>query len=552
MNFSSPLPCDDVPALLDRLVSDGGERTALSFYRGRALLEGGQLTRAALAHHARKVAGYLAGELGIRPGDRLGLLTPNRPEVPMLLLGAMRLGAVVVPLNPTAPPDDWSYALEHSGARGLCATEELLSSLPPSLPALEFKLPIEQIAAVAATREGGSLPTVEALADQPAVVLYTSGTTGHPKGVALSHRNILSNAWSMARNFSLDKTTQFAVLPLYHAHAFGFGLMTSLLTGGHLVCAEKLDPFSWAEVIRAQSVEYTSVVPNFLPLLLAARVRSERVPSLRGILVSSAPLAGEVARAFEEQTGIPLIQGWGLSEYTNFACCLSPTTDADEHRALFYGRETPSIGPALEGTEVEVVDSAGMPMGEGERGELCVRGHSQMLGYFRDPDATGRTLLERGDGPPWLRTGDEGYFALHDGRPVFFISGRIKEIIIRGGEKFSPLALERRLLGALGEGAALEGRLVVVGFPHRVHGEEIGAYVEIDPLPDDLRARLTAAVATMEPELRPKVILHGPAQIPRTHTGKIQRRKLAGLFAQFIDVRGPLKIERRASIEPSP
>ena len=164
-----------------------------------------------------------------------------------------------------------------------------------------------------------------------AVVLYTSGTTGNPKGVALRQRNLLCNAWSMAQNFGLDATTQLAVLPLYHAHAFGFGLMTALSTGGHLVFTERLEPFTWAEVIRAESVAVTSVVPTLLPMLLAAGVTREKVPTLRAILVSSAPLPRDLARDFEARTRIPLIQGWGLSEYTNFACCLSPDAPAEEH-----------------------------------------------------------------------------------------------------------------------------------------------------------------------------------------------------------------------------
>ena len=142
------------------------------------------------------------------------------------------------------------------------------------------------------------------------VVLYTSGTTGNPKGVALRQRNLLANGWSMARNFRLDATTQLAVLPLYHAHALGFGLMTALTTGGHLVFTERLEPFTWSQVIRTEAVEVSSVVPALLPMLLAAGVTRDKVPSLRHLMVSSAPLAVEVAREFEKRVGVPLIQGW--------------------------------------------------------------------------------------------------------------------------------------------------------------------------------------------------------------------------------------------------
>src|SRR5262249_51784121 len=278
-------------------------------------------------------------------------------------------------------PGDWRYILTHSGARGLCATPDLLEKVEGRARP-EFVLPLEGVGALA-----GRAPEPPAdLADQMAAVLYTSGTTGNPKGVALRQRTLIANAWSMARNFRLDGATQFAVLPLYHAHAFGFGLMSSLSTGGHLVFSERLEPFTWAAAVRAESVEGSSVVPALLPMLLAGGVKHEQGPTLRHLMVSSAPLPAEAARPFETPTGIPLIQGWGLSEYTNFACCLSPFDSPEEHAELMYSWEVPSVGPALEGTEVKVVDPSGATVGEGARGELMVRGHSLMIGYYRDPE----------------------------------------------------------------------------------------------------------------------------------------------------------------------
>src|SRR5205814_9872764 len=182
---------------------------------------------------------------------------------------------------------------------------------------------------------------------------------------------------------------------------------------------------------------------------LETRVTASKVPGLRALLVSSAPLDVSLARTFEDQTAIPLVQGWGLSEYTNFACCLSPALPAQERRSLLLDGELTSVGSPLEGTEVTVID-----------GELCVRGPSRMLGYFKDEAATQATV----DADGWLHTGDEGHAREHAGRPHFFITGRRKEVIIRGGEKISPLAVERKLLAALPE---LLGHLVVVGFPHQ-------------------------------------------------------------------------------------
>jgi acyl-CoA synthetase (AMP-forming)/AMP-acid ligase II len=525
----------DIPTLLAGL-AQRGERRALSFYRGKAL--DGRLTYGELAARVEALAGGLHERFGLSPGDRVAILAPNRLEVPVLVLALLRLGAVVVPLNPGSATEDWTYILAHSGARGLCATRELLERVPQAART-GFALHVEDAFSVT----GRAPEPPSGLAEQMAVVLYTSGTTGNPKGVALRQRNLISNAWSMARNFRLDATTQYAVLPLYHAHAFGFGLMTALSTGGHLVFSERLEPFTWASVVRAEAVEVSSVVPSLIPMLLAAGVTQKAVPTLRHLMVSSAPLQVDVARTFEARSEIPLIQGWGLSEYTNFACCVSPFEPEEEHRRLMYSWEVPSIGPALEGTEVQVQDAQGRAVEEGTRGELAVRGHSVMLEYFRDPANTSNTI----DGRGWLHTGDEGFFRMHGGRPIHFVTGRLKEIIIRDAEKYSPLRLEQRLLETLPE---LSGRLVVLGFPHREHGEEVGAYLEIESCDDALRGRLTGAIAAMPVAERPKVLLYGARPIPRTHTGKIQRRKLQPWFTAWVEHRGQTVIAELPAGQP--
>ncbi len=409
--------------------------------------------------------------LGVRRGDPIAILSQNALEIPVLVLALLRLGAPIVPLNPAAPPEDWAYILRHCGARGLVASSDLLAAGEAAHDGLAFAVSLDDLwnSAEAPTAAGAVPYASSSLHDELAIVLYTSGTTGSPKGVGLTHGNILANAWSMAQNFRLDRTTQFAVLPLYHAHAFGFGLMTSLLTGGHLVFTDRLDPFAWMDVIRRESVEVTSVVPTLLATLLQVKVHHFKVPTLRCVMVSSAPLEPSLAWAFEEQAGIPLVHGWGLSEYTNFACCLPPDDAPGAAPAHALRPRIPCIGPALAPTEVTVRGADGNEVGEGALGELWVRGPSRMRGYFKDEEATRSALHE-----DWLRTGDEGFFAVEGGRPVFFVTGRIKEIICRGAEKYSPLAIERKLVAAVPE---VSGKLVVVGFPHRVHGEEIGAYL---------------------------------------------------------------------------
>jgi long-chain acyl-CoA synthetase len=250
------------------------------------------------------------------------------------------------------------------------------------------------------------------------------------------------------------------------------------------------------------------------------------------VLVSSAPLSVELAREFDGRTGLRLVQGWGLSEYTNFACCMSPDEDPRDRHFLMYEHEVPSVGAPLPGTEIRIVDAAGR---EATRGELCVRGHSTMVSYLDDPEATSQVLDDDG----WLHTGDEGFSIIHRGKPRYFITGRLKEIIIRGGEKHSPIALERIITTAIPE---LAGRIAVLGFPHAVHGEEVGAYVEADAAGDDVRMRLSIALDAMGGERRPKVVVFGSEPIPRTHTGKVQRRKLQPLFEAHAACRGPTKL----------
>jgi len=189
------------------------------------------------------------------------------------------------------------------------------------------------------------------------------------------------------------------------------------------------------------------------------------------------------------------------------------------------------------------VDDNGAPVEEGARGELVVRGHSTMLGYYRDQENTARAFGAQG----WLQSGDEGFFRQHRGRPVYFVTGRLKEIIIRDADKYSPLRLERRLVEALPE---LSGRLVVLGFPHREHGEEVGAYLELSSLDEALRARLSAAIEAMPVAERPKVLLYGAHPIPRTHTGKIQRRKMRPWFATWIAHRGRTVIDALPADRP--
>lgn len=518
----------EVLAALPRLRPVQGP--ALSCYAGTE--KTGSLTYAEYLAQVQAWAALLQGG-GIGKGDRVATLLRNRIEVPVLYLALMSIGAVVVPLNPQYSADEMAFVLADAGAIGVLTDGPTGAARAQEFDALRFCIFIDRIALPA-----GSGPAPVALArTDPAITLYTSGTTSFPKGVVQMHGNLIANARSMIAEFQLDAPNQYSVMPFYHAHAVGFGMMSCLLSGGHLIVTDKMDPAAWPQVIRKERVTVTSMVPNLLNMLVLTRVTARDVPTLRFVFVSAAPLPSVLARRFEEQSGIRIAHAWGLSEFTNFATALAADTPEPLRTALMFGHETPCVGRPLRGVTVQVRRPDGTPAAPGERGELWVQGPSLSLGYHNNPQATAAAIV---DG--WLRSGDEGYFCVDAGTPYFFISDRIKDIIIRSGEKISPAAVEALIAARL---PAFANRIVVVGYPHTVYGEEIGLVLE-SGADDGVPAALPDVLKAIPVRSRPKVVLYGSDVIARTHTGKIQRRMLRPLFAGFEHKSPAMHIERIA------
>jgi acyl-CoA synthetase (AMP-forming)/AMP-acid ligase II len=489
---------------------------ALSFYRE------GRLSRresyGSIVARARSVRSVLVNGYGLRVGDRLAILSPNADYLVPILLGALSAGIVIVPLNPSGSAEDWHYILQHSGASMLLATSSLQNNIEGAGFWHGITANFESLENAPA-----SPPFVHhASPDLPAVILYTSGTTGFPKGVVLTQSALLQNAAWMVSRLALEHPVHLVALPLCHAHALGVGCLSTFIAGGRMVLMETFNPFAWPQLIAEEGVTFSSVVPHMLPALRRIGVRAERLPSLRGLLVSSAPLAPGDARTFEEDTGIPLFQGWGQSEFTNFATCMPTSLDTRERQQLLWQGQHSSVGTPLPGVEVRVVAPDGMPLGEGLEGELWLRGGTRMLAYHQSDAETARAL--EGD---WLKTGDLGYFSTNAQGQQFFISGRIKEIIIRGADKLSPTALERKLAARIEE---LEpGSYAIVGYPDSNHGEEVGLVVHGEESVR-LRELLHRASAWLALPERPKRIVFVPNPLPRTHTGKLRRQSLRTLF----------------------
>ncbi len=500
----------------------------ITFYDGTK-----RMTALSVGEYLDHIAGWAAllQRHGVRKGDRVGTLLKNRIDVPILYLATMSIGAVVVPLNPSYSDREMEFVIRDSGMSIVLTDAGTGKGREAQLGIVGQVVDIDSVS----IPFGAGPDPVDLVATDPAITLYTSGTTSFPKGVVQMHGNLIANSWSMVNAFDIDRPNQYSVMPFYHAHAVGFGMMTCLMSGGHLVMTDRMDPTAWAAVIRAESISVTSMVPNLLHLLVRTGVKHEDVPTLRFVFVSAAPLPKELAQCFETMSGIPIAHAWGLSEFTNFATALPVTLPTSLRHVLMFERQTPCVGHALDGTSVCVRRQDGSPAAEGELGELYVSGPSLGKGYHNNPEATANAFVA-GE----LRTGDEGYFLRADGREYFFITDRIKDIIIRSGEKISPSAVEAMILDKLPD---LANRIVVLGYPHDIYGEEIGLVLEAEG-DDDPSHAVLGVLPQIPLRMRPKVIIQGRALIPRTHTGKIQRRMLRGRFEPFARRSVAMHIER--------
>jgi long-chain acyl-CoA synthetase len=468
--------------------------------------------------------------IGVKEGQRVGTLLKNRLDVPIIYLAVMSLGAIVVPLNPAYSDREYEFVLNDAGISGVLTDAATFPADSNVFDKCDFLLDIDEVHLI----DWFEFPNSNVDRNSPAIMLYTSGTTAFPKGVLQKHGNLVANAWSMVKSFGIDKPTQLSIMPFYHAHAVGFGMMTCLLSGGHLIVAERMDPLNWAKIVSNHNVSITSMVPNLLHILLRTGVTRQKVPSLNWVFVSAAPLPSQLAKEFEDRSGLKIAHAWGLSEYTNFATALPATAEPELRQKLMFGETTPCVGSALDGVSIEIRSPDGRPVRTGDIGELWIKGPSLTLGYFNNPKETSKTIV---DG--WLKTGDEGYEVIENSTAYYFITDRIKDVVIRSGEKISPMAVEAFIVENLPD---LMNNVVALGFEHSIYGEEVGLVIE-QSYALDHQESIKSVMMKLPVRMRPKVILYGHEIIPRTHTGKIQRRHLRGLFTNYRDVNAGFTFE---------
>jgi long-chain acyl-CoA synthetase len=502
-----------------------GERPFLVFRDGEARSE---LTYAQLIARVAERERLLRA-LGVARGMRVATLFVNDPEVPITYFAAWSIGASVVPVNLGEDDERIAFVLRNSEA---CAALH-----PPELRDRALRLAAEthgvrwhELGAPEPEAPPASGPPDPPQPEDEALVVYTSGTTGAPKGVLLTQRNLLVDAHALQRWHGLGPSSRLmCVLPTHHVNGILVTLITPLLAGGSVVLARRFQASTFWETAAREGVEIVSVVPTLLAFLLEdARGRAGHdLSRFRHFICGAGPLTVELATRFEERFGLRVIHGYGLSETTCYSSMLPVELSDAAHRGWLRDHGFPSIGVPLPPNEMAIHDREGRALPEGERGEIAIRGVNVMRGYYRRPEANAETFAHG-----WFRSGDEGFFRRgEDGRDYFFITGRLKELIIRGGVNLSPFEIDEVLNAIPGVARGL-----AVGFENKWYGEEVGAYVMLEPgAALDEAAILRACRERLPFPKAPKVVVFG-SDIPVTSTGKYQRGRLVSLFEAFKDV----------------
>jgi long-chain acyl-CoA synthetase len=465
------------------------------------------LTYGQLDERSGRVAGLLAG-LGVEPGDRVALMLPNVPEFPVLYYGVLRAGATVVPMNPLLKAREVEFYLGDSGVRVIFAWHATADESDKGAEAAGAHLvPVATATFDRLLGEHAPLMAVSDLADDAtAVILYTSGTTGKPKGAELTHANLRRNAAVSASTlFHLEPDdVVMGCLPLFHSFGQTCGLNAVVGSGACLTLVPRFDPGKALEVIQRDRVTVFEGVPTmYVALLNHPRRGDYDVGSLRLCVSGGAALPVEVLRGFEEAFGCIILEGYGLSETSPVASFNHPGRE----------RKPGSIGTPIEGVEIRVVDPAGQDVPAGGVGEIAIRGHNIMKGYWRHEQATGEAIP---DG--WFRTGD---LARQDEDGYLFIVDRKKDLIIRGGYNVYPREIEEVLYEhpAVAEAA-------VIGIPHRTHGEEVGAAVVLKPGAEATATELQAFCKERVAAYKYPRHVWLEATLPKTATGKLLRREV--------------------------
>ncbi|MEV6108059.1 long-chain fatty acid--CoA ligase [Streptomyces sp. NPDC051940] len=464
------------------------------------------LTYAGLDDATARIVSWLRA-LDVRPGDRVAVMLPNVVQFPVVYHGILRAGAVVVPVNPVLREREIAYYLGDSGAKVLFAWHELTGAAVAAADGTQTDVvvvdPAEFADRLAAYEPAPGL--VEREDADTAVILYTSGTTGRPKGAELTHGGLRRNVEESVRLFGIGAgDAVLGGLPFFHSFGQTCGMNGALAAGATVTLLPRFDPAKALDILRRDRVTVMLGVPTMYVALLNHPDRASfDTDALRVCVSGGASLPVEVLHGFEAAFRCVILEGYGLTETSPLASFNHPDRP----------RKPGSIGTPIRGVEFRLVDDGLDDVPEGEAGEIAIRGHNVMKGYWNGPEATAEAVR---DG--WFRTGD---IARRDEDGYYYIVDRKKDLIIRGGYNVYPREVEEVLYQhpAVAEAA-------VIGVPHATHGEEVAAAVALKPGavadPDELRAHVRERVA---PYKYPRRVWLVDA-LPKGPTGKILKREI--------------------------
>ncbi len=554
------LGVDGIGDLLEVRAREAPDKPFLVFYDDDARTRSAW-TRQEFVVEVRRAAKVMA-DLGLSPGDAIATADEfNHSDTLIVLCAAWASGLLAVPLNLKEDDARLKFIMEHAGVSALFVRDAYAMRVAPIARGVGAKTVVsfgegcergsydaewgEMMFTVA---EEADLPPQ--LLDTPALNVYTSGTTGNPKGVILTHEMLYDAHGIAAHHRFSDSDVFMTAMPLFHVNAIVTSFLTALWCGAKLVLNRKWKPVLFWERVSAEKVSATSVVPAMLKTLTDVGADLDKFPGIRErfrtVICGAGQLYVDVAEAFAAKFGIRIAHGWGMSETTCYSCFLPPDLmDADYRVAIgFHG--FPSIGVPIVHNQMGIVDpesgksrspgTFGQAVAKECWGEIVVSGRNVMKEYFHNDDANRKTFQYG-----VLQTGDEGFMAVDGkGRPFFFIVGRIKELIERGGEKYSTFEIDQLLRSIPGVENAL-----AYGFKSQKLGQEIGAVIERKKdangreTPEGTALSEATVVAWFRAkgvpwEKMPKVVKFADA-IPKTATGKDQRLKFAPLFEAYYE-----------------
>lgn len=493
--------------------------------------ERGEYSYSTFNRRVNQAANYLRNGLGVRRGERVATLAYNHPDTMLLFFACWKIGAVATPQNAGEDDARIAFILQNGECRLLLTMPEYLDRATAIRPGAQC---VKQIVALDnifqknldAQPEVFAAPA-DIMLDDEAMLVYTSGTTGAPKGLMLSQYNLLADCRAMAEWQAMTaESRMMCILPLHHMNGINVTHVLPMLVGSSVVLNRGFKASTFWRRMAAEQVHIVSVVPTILQFLCEANedISSLELSACRHFICGAGTLAVSLVTRFEDRFGIKVMHGYGLSETTSFSCFTPLDLTTEQHRYWFSHFGYPSIGVALPVNEMAIHDREGRALAAGEKGEIVMRGHNVMLGYFKRDDANQESFRHG-----WFRSGDEGFYELDDqGRAFYFITGRLKELINRGGVKYSPFEIEEVLLSCPGVKVGL-----AIAFDNDWYGEEVGAYVVKEEGASLTEAQVLAHCRARLPFAKaPKAVKFG-TEIPVTTTGKYQRLQLKSLFRQY-------------------